>query len=189
MVTRPLELSNESGSRRSPCLKPCRTTEACSIVQVPVCDMPRPLFPFRRERIPAGGVVLDMMSSWVSHLPPDVGAFACRVLQRDSLSPCEARGREGKGGRGANKQPFRFPFLFKGSRQSIALGFPRVLFFLLPRRASFFPPFFFFLLLILSFFSFLFLFLFLLSFFVGLLVCLPFCLKVQTLTSNSSLMP
>eukprot|EP00904_Undaria_pinnatifida_P006792 jgi/Undpi1/3242/HiC_scaffold_15.g06616.m1 len=25
-----------------------------------------------RERIPAGGAVLDMMSSWVSHLPPDV---------------------------------------------------------------------------------------------------------------------
>ncbi|CAM9889422.1 unnamed protein product [Ascophyllum nodosum] len=25
-----------------------------------------------RERIPAGGVVLDMMSSWVSHLPPDI---------------------------------------------------------------------------------------------------------------------
>jgi hypothetical protein len=28
-----------------------------------------------RERLPAGGVVLDLMSSWVSHLPPEV-AFA-----------------------------------------------------------------------------------------------------------------
>lgn len=27
---------------------------------------------WNRERIPAGGAVLDMMSSWVSHLPPDV---------------------------------------------------------------------------------------------------------------------
>lgn len=29
------------------------------------------------ERIPAGGAVLDMMSSWVSHLPPEV---LCVVL-------------------------------------------------------------------------------------------------------------
>lgn len=27
---------------------------------------------FYRERLPAGGVILDLMSSWVSHLPPDV---------------------------------------------------------------------------------------------------------------------
>jgi len=27
---------------------------------------------FYRERIPAGAHVLDLMSSWVSHLPPDV---------------------------------------------------------------------------------------------------------------------
>ena len=26
-----------------------------------------------RERLPAGGAVLDLMSSWVSHLPPEVG--------------------------------------------------------------------------------------------------------------------
>ena len=30
---------------------------------------------FYRDTLPAGGVVLDLMSSWVSHLPPDV-AFA-----------------------------------------------------------------------------------------------------------------
>ena len=29
-----------------------------------------------RERIPAGARVLDLMSSWVSHLPPDV-EYAC----------------------------------------------------------------------------------------------------------------
>ena len=27
---------------------------------------------FYRERLPAGGVLLDLMSSWVSHLPPDI---------------------------------------------------------------------------------------------------------------------
>ena len=27
---------------------------------------------FYRETLPAGGVILDLMSSWVSHLPPDV---------------------------------------------------------------------------------------------------------------------
>lgn len=31
------------------------------------------------ERIPAGGAVLDMMSSWVSHLPPEVGAQKNRL--------------------------------------------------------------------------------------------------------------
>ncbi len=25
-----------------------------------------------RDRVPAGGVVLDLMSSWISHLPPDI---------------------------------------------------------------------------------------------------------------------
>src|ERR1700678_555957 len=25
-----------------------------------------------RERLPAGGEILDLMSSWVSHLPPDI---------------------------------------------------------------------------------------------------------------------
>jgi SAM-dependent methyltransferase len=28
---------------------------------------------FYREILPAGGVILDLMSSWVSHLPPEVG--------------------------------------------------------------------------------------------------------------------
>ena len=27
-----------------------------------------------RKQIPAGGAVLDLMSSWVSHLPPEVSA-------------------------------------------------------------------------------------------------------------------
>jgi len=26
-----------------------------------------------RERLPAGGAILDLMSSWVSHLPPEIG--------------------------------------------------------------------------------------------------------------------
>jgi SAM-dependent methyltransferase len=28
---------------------------------------------FYREALPAGGVLLDLMSSWVSHLPPEIG--------------------------------------------------------------------------------------------------------------------
>lgn len=29
-----------------------------------------------RERLPAGGIVLDLMSSWISHLPPEIGFSA-----------------------------------------------------------------------------------------------------------------
>jgi Methyltransferase domain len=32
----------------------------------------RVLTEFYRETLPAGGVLLDLMSSWVSHLPPDI---------------------------------------------------------------------------------------------------------------------
>lgn len=38
-------------------------------------DATRALTAFYRATLPAGGVVLDLMSSWVSHLPPEV-AFA-----------------------------------------------------------------------------------------------------------------
>lgn len=41
-----------------------------------------------RERLPSGGVILDLMSSWVSHLPPDVSyaRVAGLGMNREELS-------------------------------------------------------------------------------------------------------
>jgi SAM-dependent methyltransferase len=38
------------------------------IDEVAIADVER----LHRERLPAGGEILDLMSSWVSHLPPDI---------------------------------------------------------------------------------------------------------------------
>ncbi|GAC1559229.1 MAG: class I SAM-dependent methyltransferase [Vulcanimicrobiaceae bacterium] len=41
-----------------------------------------------RERLPAGGIILDLMSSWISHLPPEVefGAVAGVGMNAAELS-------------------------------------------------------------------------------------------------------
>lgn len=42
-------------------------------------DFLRQLTQLYRQRVPQGGCVLDLMSSWVSHLPPEVSY--CKVTQ------------------------------------------------------------------------------------------------------------
>src|SRR6185437_16192953 len=50
---------------------------------------------FYRLMLPAGGVLLDLMSSWVSHLPPDI-AYADIVGHGMNTAELEANPRLGR---------------------------------------------------------------------------------------------
>ena len=52
-------------------------------------DATRALTAFYRTTLPPGGVVLDLMSSWVSHLPPEI-SFAEVIGHGMNLEELEA---------------------------------------------------------------------------------------------------